>query len=370
MQCRECCLVPLVAATFTACAGEDPNGRTLEEGVATDAPICPVDTGYPGDDRALCEPEPTKGVQFHYGPLDYEDPDHVSAYLLEPGEEDENCFFIKTPNTETAYFHEYHARIRPQSHHMIVWAINTDHPDGLGACDRNLAAGMRFLVGAQSEVIDVPQPGYAMPPEQAGMGIRIAPHTQLSLDLHYLNRSTDTILREAWVNLTYKAPDDVTMLADPITLIDGNILVPPHSRTVERSSCVTEVERTISLLTGHMHQHGIRFSAWRMTPEGTETLLYETYDWAHPEVLYYDSVHKNSPPDASHKIPGGVSNEVVLLPGDTFIWECEYVNDSDSTIFLGETTNDEMCNQFGMYYPSTGQEWQCLGTDPGVSEPL
>ena len=44
--------------------------------------------------------------------------------------------------------------------------------------------------------------------------------------------------------------------------------------------------------------------------------------------------------------------EVLILPGDEFIWECHYDSSgNDEMTFGGEKTTQEMCQAFVMVYP-------------------
>src|SRR5688572_21143463 len=48
----------------------DPNARP-----------CNISTGYPGDENCIDAPDPTVGLQLHYGPTNYDDQAEVERYL-------------------------------------------------------------------------------------------------------------------------------------------------------------------------------------------------------------------------------------------------------------------------------------------------
>jgi hypothetical protein len=68
--------------------GEDPSVQP-DKCVDTWGGVrCKVDSGYTGDELALCEPDPEEGMLIHFGPRDYS-ADSVAPFLLPAGEEGE-----------------------------------------------------------------------------------------------------------------------------------------------------------------------------------------------------------------------------------------------------------------------------------------
>jgi hypothetical protein len=244
----------------------------------------------------------------------------------------------------------YKGHMRPGSHHLIVWALESEFVEGLGLCPFNRD---RFLVGSQEPTIEIAD-------GDEGFALRLAPHTPVAVDLHYLNTSPDTILREAWVNVGYVDPADVKYVTEPITWLDIGISVPPLTTHIEHSQCTAPGDVKIRMLTGHMHQRGVRVSAWVNT-NSERRLVYEAYDWGHPGNLYYKPGLENPAPDPVKRTTGGASGEISLNAGDTVEWECEYNNTTDQEYNFGDSAQtDEMCNVFGIYYPSTGDNWRCI----------
>jgi len=111
----------------------------------------------------------------------------------------------------------------------------------------------------------------------------------------------------------------------------------------------------IMSLTGHNHNHTLRFTAY-VERGGDKTLVYESYDWAHPAYLAYDSVHDNAPPDVDLQRPGGSSGLLELAAGDALLWECEMVNDDLSIplVYANRALDAEMCNLHGIQTPRVG----------------
>jgi hypothetical protein len=95
---------------------------------------------------------------------------------------------------------------------------------------------------------------------------------------------------------------------------------------------------------GHRHSNNVRFTAYR-TRNGTRTLAYEDYDWEEPLVVEFNSVVQNPAPNPTAFSGGGHTGILDLLPGDRLEWECEIVNERDTTITFGENeaATSEMC---------------------------
>jgi hypothetical protein len=328
--------------------------------------LCLADSGYDGDELALCNPDPTKGMLLHYGPKDYTDEAEVAKYTLEAGAEEENCIIAHTPNTRDLYIRDYNGRMRPNSHHLIVTTLAEDKPDSDGPVPCAIASqvGLRWLLGSQDPQIDVSVAGAGPEPEPGepdyNLGQVVKANTPIRFDMHYINSTSQKILKEGWVYLAYADDAEVDTMVDMITFFQGEINVPPRGTSeTKRAACVAPTTRNVGLITGHFHQNGTRFSVWKRDLAGAETLVYETYDWEDPGNLWYRPKSPNTPPDPARGKHGGYSGFLTIEAGEALIYQCAFANPTDETITLGELGRDQMCNVFGMYYPSDGNVWDC-----------
>ncbi len=325
-------------------------------------------TPYAGDCLRLEAPDPALGFQLHYGPRTYDDPAEVERYVLLPGEEQTDCLYSTTPNSEDFYYEEYHATMRPGTHHMIVYGGASAAPDGtLDACD---LGDLAYLLGAQGGVgpggarVDVPDATQA--PENVGLAGMLAPATRIAYQVHYVNAGSEPILRESWTNFFLEPKSEVTGITAPITFIGGVLMkVEPHTTLQIRGACSVPSEAPDALrilsLNGHMHAHGTRFSVWKVDAAEHERLVYETYDWSHPDNLLFDSTHVNPAPDAAAQTGGGASGALWLDKAERIEWECNVENDSSKPlVWANAAYTAEMCNLFGTYTPSLGGAWKCL----------
>ena len=95
---------------------------------------------------------------------------------------------------------------------------------------------MRFLTGAQGGigsgglVMDIPLPGQGIPPENVGLASSLKPRTKIGIQLHYVNPSRETILREAWINFHTIPKEQVKVLIEPIFFIGGLDMNVPTER--------------------------------------------------------------------------------------------------------------------------------------------
>jgi hypothetical protein len=319
------------------------------------------DTGWKGDGVCIRAPDPSVGFQLHYGPKDYDDPGDVASFVLEPGGEIDDSRSMITGNDVPILYQNYHIRLRPGTHHMILWGGN----DGGGT----LGIGGRYMFGAQGALgeeggrSDRPDPN-TLAPENEGVGYSLEASLPVRFNMHYVNTTPDPILREGWINIHYADPDDVTEIADPIAFFGAlGLRIPPHSTQTVGGGCNTPAnEIRVLSLSGHMHATGTRFSAWHHRSDGSVEKVYETHDWAEPAEIRYNSVTTNPEPGTSPYGDGGHSGILAMHPGERLSYECEMVNTTDLTLTFGNQTYEaEMCLLFGGYTPTIGGPWSCIG---------
>jgi len=336
--------------------------------------VCSPDTGWPGDEYALCAPKEDEGLQLHYGPSDYNDADEIARYTTDAKVELEDCFLVNSENQEKRYLNQYAGRMRPQSHHMILWGVGEDPmapiPRGLGSCSGSATLGSSFYLGAQNLEIDIPD--LRNQPDLIEERVaRPLPAEQLfSINMHYLNRSEDPILRESWINLYYANEELIEGEVKAIFLVQPLINLPPQSTgTIVSGGCPAPKARTVRLLNGHFHDGGKSFNVYRKRVGGERELVYASYDWSDPYIGYFTANATNPVPNKEQGISGGISGPIQLDAGDILEWECDMDNPTDRTVTFGETGGDQMCILFGMYMddePDDAFNWNMASISPGV----
>ena len=287
---------------------------------------CDLHTQWAGDEYCINAPPTDRGFQLHVGPSDYENPD--PEYVMGPGEETVENIPVTSGNEDDVYYYFRQYRMRPGSHHMILYAGSGG---GLG----------RRLGGSQNLAKDNPDRG-VIAPENAGIGMQLAAKTPITVNLHYMNYTDKPILKEVWVNFWYRDASEVSEPAKELfSLTPMNVAAGQH--VVIHSSCnVMEPGRVLTLY-GHRHANNIRFSAWRERADAKD-LIYADYDWEDPLVLEFSTTVTNDAADPATQARGGWSGPLDLMMGDKLSFECEIINHSNKT-FRGanEAKDDEMC---------------------------
>jgi hypothetical protein len=122
-----------------------------------------------------------------------------------------------------------------------------------------------------------------------------------------------------------------------------------------------ETRRIVSI-TGHMHAHATRFSAYKLkSGSAARQLVYQEFEWQHSPLYGYDSVNKNPVTDTEARLAGAVSGQLLLDPGDSIQWECEVNNTTNEPLkFNDQAYTAEMCNLFGAWTPGFAGAWNCF----------
>jgi hypothetical protein len=347
----ESALAPGAGGAGGADAGADtrnPNPGTMP---------CDIHSGYDGDEYCIMPPDPSVGFQLHYGPKNYDDPEEVKRYVLMPGQETTDCIFMKTPNDVEVFHSEYHGRMRPGSHHMLVFTRSSEAADSIGPEQCNQGLDTAMILGAQTPTIDIDR-SQNPAPENDGMAQKLGPRAQAVFQLHYLNTTGKPMLREAWANVIYTDPSKVKVLSDPIFFLAGlSANIPPATTKITKGQAIAPQDVRLVAATGHYHAHTVRFSAFSVIG-GERKQILEDYDWHDPKMFTYDSLQTNPMWNPGEKKAGAWSGLLNLSAGDRIEWECEVVNDSNVTLRFGDAVyTGEMCNMFGYYAPTTGRPW-------------
>lgn len=369
-----------------ACGGSDdtkgstpgPGSVTSQYTLAAMQPCKkPLNTPYQDDDLCLEPPPPDVGFQIYVGPgtnSNYDDPNALAPYVLNPGDEGVLCVAATTGNAADAFSQEHHVRTRTGTHHIIYWreidpTQSIVPPDGTqaGSCR---GGNQAFFIGMESGltpaggVLDVPLPGDVSKYTAAerGAAMKIRANTRVWIETHFVNTSTDTpLLREAWANFAYFDASKVTEIIDPIFFIGGlSMAVPPGATQVIQAGPVTKPttitgELRFMGLAGHAHAHTTRETVY-LKRNGAENVVYQTFNWAEPLWAQFDEAHTN-PAIAAGK-DGAISGPFVFQAGDELRWECEVNNTTSVTLMFADRAYDaEMCNMFGYYTPGDGTNW-------------
>jgi len=331
--------------------GDTPNETANETASKNGDDGCPVNSGFAGDDHCILAPP--EGIQLHYGPSDYDNPDEVAQFILGPGEEVNECFFLKLPNETDLQYQRSELRFREGTHHIIVRALeDRTEADGFQNCEGAATSLATDVIGGTGSGNE-----YVFPPADAGYdglyGV-IKPGTQGMLNGHYINTTEEPILQEFWLN--YEPATNPVTRFDGINLYGGlSYYIEPGVHQTYTYNCATDRDIRILSLNAHIHAHSERLSAWKVAADGTRTLLIEEFSWEEPQDFRFDTVTMNPTPDRDLRISGAASGEVFLMAGESIEWECDINNTSDGVLkFRNEVNTGEMCIVGGMQHALDG----------------
>jgi hypothetical protein len=349
---------PTTGDPISGCNPSDPS-TCIAPGKAE--PCAGFNSGWPGDEYCIEEPDPSMGYQLHVGPTDYDNPDDYARYVIVPGQETSWATGVVTPNTTTVFTDEYFSRMRPGSHHMIIFGrpVGTQLTEGdpqsgggtgAGAADGALDGD--FLAGATRSIQNVSQ--FSDDPADQGIAGETPPNRPLSINLHFINATEVNQLQELWVNFITIPEDQVTKITKAVTWYGGlgmNIAPGTHTTlTSEGNQCSPPEPIRILGVTGHVHASTLRITASMQRVGEQRQILFEDYDWHEPEEWRFNNSVDNPLPDGAGPAGGGLSGILNTSPGDQFQWECEIQNQTTSFLtFSNRVYDGEMCNVFGFY---------------------
>jgi hypothetical protein len=242
------------------------------------------------------------------------------------------------------------------AHHMFAFDIpfstsalapDASAPDG---------ASLASPDGSASSIFDCPAGGLEFHPylhltQRAhnemtypeGVGRLLPQADVIRLNVHYLNVSSSPIQVSAEVTVTYVDPSTVNQLASWIFVYSQSLQVPVGTSTQTFAYPVTADMKLIQA-NGHMHRRGTHFEAHAIAADAGEMRpLYSSDTWDEPPSLHLE------PPFEIKK-------------GDSLGYSCTYNNDTGAALTYGESAaTNEMCNFFGVFYPSANGTGLVMG---------
>jgi hypothetical protein len=261
---------------------------------------------------------PAFGIQLSMGPFQVPSDSEVTV-----------CRYLTLPGNQSVDVRAFASRMRPGSHHFILYRSLLPVAPSQGPCLMDLPRAVTF--GAQT--IESEQ---SLPP---GVSLQLPAGVTLIMESHYINPADTPTTGQVVVNLEYLRPSQVETRADVLFFINQNIEIPPMSTAETEKTCPLPANTNIFALSSHTHRRGTAFTMdlVEMSTGAVLQRLYENYNWEDPLIVRY--------PDDSPLSVG---------PDRGLRFRCSYLNDSDVTVRWGLSAEDEMCIAFGLYYPTQG----------------
>lgn len=250
-------------------------------------------------------------------------------WTMPPGTEGYVC--VRKTTTEDLYVSGFEAIIPSGTHHTLLTMGPPDAPDGVTDCN----AGMNrpqslFGSGLGTDTLRFPD----------GVGFRIPAGTQLLLNLHLFNTTTEGISGTSGTRVRVMAKDDLVHEAEGVLAGTTNLNIPAGQTTVSTGYCTMTGDVTIFAVAPHMHQIGIY-----------EKIVAESA--AQGDVVLHDAPYSFE--EQSYEL----IEPLTLLKGERVRVECTHRNTTNADVTFGQSSTQEMCFG-GLYrYPAQGGYFIC-----------
>ncbi|MDQ7054874.1 MAG: T9SS type A sorting domain-containing protein [candidate division KSB1 bacterium] len=307
-------------------AGAPRQGQVVDPAVLDDT------TRYTPPEFVALEP-PQNGIQFHLGP-----------FPVQPNFDREFFYYEPLNHNEDRFIKRIEMRLRPGSHHFILYTYRDDTPYFVMTGIETQARTYRDIRDANGNYIGAnlfpmqfqqffagtqwPALNYHFPP---GVALRLPSGKGFDLNAHYANRSSSEIQGEIYVNLHFADPSEIEHIAEVLFLNNTDIYLPPQQVTTLTKTYYTQERMHIFQLFSHAHEHMTEFRVEIAGGPRDGELIYIAYDWEHPPILEID------PP-------------LTLEPGQGLRLITTYNNTTDRALGFGLLSSEEMMILFGYYY--------------------
>jgi hypothetical protein len=254
----------------------------------------------------------------------------ISAdWTLDPGLESYTC--ARKTMTEDLWVDGFEATIPVGTHHTLLTMGPPDKPDGVIPCSvAEIRQQSIFSSGVGTDPLTFPP----------GVALKIPKGTQLLLNLHLFNTSTEAISGNSGTLVHRVAEEDVKLLAEE--QLAGTVLITlaAHTKTTTIGGCLASSDVTIFAVAPHMHRLGVHLKVvGQSSIEGDRVLLDTPYSFDEQSF--------------------SIIEPLKLKKGDNVRVECTHDNTTDKPVIFGESSLSEMCFA-GLYrYPADGSYFIC-----------
>jgi hypothetical protein len=262
------------------------------------------------------------------------------SFTLNPGDEVFKCFYTSLPSDIDVAAVKFASTMAPGSHHFILYTTqNPAYPDNTfrdcaGGTGSNTNDPPVWLYASQDLTgeLDLPQ-GVAMP---------LAAHQPLIFNMHYLNTGTEAKTVQVVQNIEYATGQ--YQKAGAFVTFNTMISIPPGGTQTVSGHCTVPQGVNFFLMSTHSHKRTITAEADHYLNGQVGAPLVVTQDWEHATISKWYNPF------------------LVLAAGEEIYYRCNYQNDTNATITVGESAEtNEMCMAVGYYFPATGNTF-CLNS--------
>nr|HEX4313542.1 hypothetical protein [Kofleriaceae bacterium] len=246
------------------------------------------------------------------------------SWSLQPGEQTYLCVRV------TVSSDIYVKSIRPISplgthHSVLMLASHPTVPDGTTTCTSMLTDPAIYASGVGTVDLDFPD----------GVGLHVKAGQQLFLNLHLFNLGEAVLTGTSGIEYLPAEPSEIVHEAGSVLAgkTTGLVVVPGTSS--QTGTCTTPANETIFAVAPHMHLLGSHMTAtYQATGSDAPVTVLDT-DYSFDDQKFRP-----------------VDPEMVTAAGGKYVVTCSYVNSTGSTVYFGESTEDEMCFAMTYVYPA------------------
>jgi hypothetical protein len=251
-----------------------------------------------------------------------------------PGEEGTQCIQTRLPNTAPVSVTKLHDTLSAGSHHFIVSALTAAN-----ATEMPLTPCKPFRAALQGGPLAITQRKDDTVVTPPGVGYGLAANQLISLELHYINTSTEAMRVEAQTEIFPAEPGTNPQASTVLLIGTTNISIPPQAKTSTgpRYIAMPSVLDGVNYfaITGHTHSQG---TGVKVSSAASAT--------AAPTSLYAPTPYEWDSPVLQQLTPA-----VQVPSGGGFVLQCDWQNTTSSTLTFGESALNEMCFFWAYYYP-------------------
>jgi hypothetical protein len=300
----------LVLFAGPACGGDDDDDGVDANPAGVDSGVGGVDAG-PGADAAAAT-----WTSLITG-----------TWTLAAGTEKYHC--AKRTVAEDTYIRGFRGVAPLGTHHTVVTIQAPDGPDGEFPCSPGtISDQMLFASGVGTDDLIFP----------AGVAVKVPGGMQVGLNLHLFNVGEATINGTSGTDIWVVPASEVTAEAEMMFAGTFSVVLPAGQETTLQGDCLFAKDATVVTVWPHMHQLGTHMKVEHVGA-ATATVHDEPYS-------FYEQVNYPITP-------------LVVKAGESIRVHCTYNNTTGTTVYFGDSSEDEMCFS-GLYrYPAANDGLFC-----------